>query len=124
MATENDIVLIYFEDRPLSFARIESILPDAKPNWYHVELLMLQVPLQVVSWILRDIYIDGSEFTMNGKKMRLELVEKPGPVLSSVENPENDASPELPLENTSGEKASTPDQAQVISLKDLKNRSG
>jgi hypothetical protein len=124
MATENDIVLIYFEDRPLSFARIESILPDAKPNWYHVELLMLQVPLQVVSWILRDVYIDGTEFTMNGKKMRLELVEKPEPGIAAAEDPGIDTSQAPPLEDTPGEDTPSPDQAKVISLKDLKDRSG
>ena len=124
MATENDIVLIYFEDRPLSFARIESILPDAKPNWYHVELLMLQMPLQVVSWILRDIYIDGAEFTMNGKKMRLELVEKPKPALAPAETPENEESFPSSPENTPGEETTGPGQAKVISLKDLKGRSG
>ena len=75
MTAENDIVLIYMEDQPLSFARIEGILPDSKPDWYHVRMLLLQVPLQVVTWILRDVYIDGTEFTMNGKRMRLENVE-------------------------------------------------
>jgi len=124
MATENDIVLIYFEDRPLAFARIESILPDSKPNWYHVELLMLQMPLQVVSWILRDIYIDGSEFTMNGKKMRLELVEKPKADLAPVEVPENEESTAPPLETAPGEESPGKGQAKVISLKDLKDRSG
>ncbi len=74
MAKENDIVLIHFEDHPLSFARIEEILPDNKTDWYHVKLLMLQVPLQVVTWILRDRYITGDEFTMNGKRMRLERI--------------------------------------------------
>jgi hypothetical protein len=74
MAEENDIVLIHFEDQPLSFARVEQIRPDNKPDWYHVKLLMLQVPLQVVTWILRDRYIMGDEFTMNGKRMRLERV--------------------------------------------------
>ena len=78
MATENDIVLIHFEDQPLGFARIEEILPDNKPDWYHVKLLMLQIPLQVVTWILRDRYIMGDEFTMNGKRMRLELRRLPG----------------------------------------------
>ena len=81
MAKENDVVLVYFENQPLSFARIEEILPDNKPDWYHVKLLMLQVPLQVVTWILRDRYILGDEFTMNGKLMRLEKVvcpESPG----------------------------------------------
>lgn len=77
MAKEDDVVLIYFEDKPLGFARIEDILPDAKPNWYHVKLLLLQVPLQVVTWILKDAYINGEEFTMNGKRMRLESVVAP-----------------------------------------------
>ena len=77
MTAENDLVLIYMEDQPLSFARIEGILPDSKPDWYHVRLLLLQVPLQGVTWILRDVYIDGTEFTMNGKRMRLEKVEAP-----------------------------------------------
>ena len=77
MAAENDLVLIYFEDKPLAFARIESILPDSKKDWYHVKLLLLQVPLQLVTWILKDVYINGTEFTMNGKQMRLEKVESP-----------------------------------------------
>ena len=77
MATINDIVLIYFEDKPLIFARIEDISPDVKKDWYHVKLLMLQVPLQVVTWILREAYINGDEFTMNEKRMRLEKIECP-----------------------------------------------
>jgi len=74
MAKENDVVLIYFEDQPLAFARIEAIFPDIKKDWYHVKLLLLQVPVQVVTWILRDTYIDGAEFTMGGKRLRLEKV--------------------------------------------------
>lgn len=78
MATEKDIVLIYMEEEPLVFARIERILPDSKKDWYHVDLLMLQVPLQLVTWILRDVYVNGETFTMNGRAMRLERVEAPG----------------------------------------------
>ena len=74
MAKENDVVLIYFENQPMTFARIESISADIKKDWYHVKLLLLQVPLQVASWILRDTYIDGAEFTMGGKRVRLEKV--------------------------------------------------
>lgn len=77
MAAENDIVLVHFEDKPLFFARIEAISPDMKKDWYHVKLLVLQVPVQTITWILRDIYINGSEFTMNGRKMRLEKVVVP-----------------------------------------------
>lgn len=107
MTAENEIVLIYMEDQPLSFARIEGIAPDEKPNWYHVRLLLLQVPLQVVTWILRDEYIDGTEFTMNGKRMRLE----------KVETPEH---PQEPEQN--GESTPPPPKkgGKLIALKDLK----
>jgi len=82
MATINDVVLIHLEDAPVSFARVESILPDAKKDWYHVKFLMLQIPLQVVTWILKDDYINGDDFHMNGKKMRITKVESPVEELS------------------------------------------
>jgi hypothetical protein len=77
MATINDIVLVYLEDEPIFFARIESILPDAKKDWYHIKLLMLQIPLQVITWLLKDEYINGHTFHMNGKQMRMEKVKSP-----------------------------------------------
>lgn len=110
MTTENDIVLIHFEDRPLTFARVESILPDSKPDWYHVKLLMLQVPLQVVTWILRNAYINGTTFTMNGKEMRIEKVVSP-------------EAPEMPEAQPDTEASLVPPPAKVISLADLKDRS-
>ena len=110
MAKENDIILIYIEDQPLSFARIEEILADSKPDWYHVRLLLLNVPLQVVTWILKDIYINGEEFTMNGKRMRLEEVRAPE---------EADIS-EKPEDGNHADKDST--GGKVISFKDLKKK--
>ena len=107
---ENDIVLIHIEDQPLSFARIEGILPDAKPDWYHVRLLLLQVPLQVVTWILRDVYIDGTEFTMNGKRMRLEKVEVP----EQAQQPDQNEPPRQPPTKKG--------TGKLISLKDLKRK--
>ena len=77
MAKINDVVLIYFEEQPLSFARIEEILPDAKRGWFHVKLLLLQLPLRAVTWILREAYIDGEIFTMGGNRIRLEPVACP-----------------------------------------------
>ena len=113
MAAEKDLVLIYFEGKPLTFARIESILPDSKKDWYHIKLLLLQIPLQVVTWILKDAYINGAEFTMNGKKMRLERVESP------VEPNKSDsqADKEIKKEAVRNDKS-----AKVISLEDLKRK--
>ena len=115
MATVNDLVLIYFEDKPLSFARIEEILPDAKPNWYHVKLLLLQIPPQVVTWILRDVYIDGAEFTMNEKRMRLDKVVVP----EESPPPDPDGKDQKGDEDKSDKKTGT---AKVISLKDIKKQ--
>ena len=110
MATMNDVVLIYFEDKPLIFARIEDISPDVKKDWYLVKLLILQVPLQVVTWILKEAYINGDEFTMNEKRMRLEKVECPED-LSVKDIP--DGSPE---------KIKVNKDANVISFSDLKKK--
>jgi hypothetical protein len=107
MAVENDLVLIYHEDQPVLFARIEEILPDTKPDWYHVKLLMLQVPTQLVTWILRDIYIDGETFTMNGQRMRLEKVISPAGEAPPAHEPSTP-----PREGS--------ENAKVISLRDLK----
>lgn len=112
MTQENDLVLIYFEEKPLTFARIERILPDAKPDWYHVQLLMLQVPVQVVTWILRDIYINGQSFTMDGKLVRLERVVAPGGVSAQ----EEDRAPKQPRRTPPREQKGP----KVISLADLK----
>lgn len=74
MATEKDIVLIHIDESPVTFARIEEIRPDVKKDWFVIKLLLLQVPLQVVSWILKGEYINGSTFSMNNQSMRLEKV--------------------------------------------------
>jgi hypothetical protein len=111
MAVENDLVLIYLEDKPLAFARIESILPDSKKDWYHVRLLLL--PLQVVTWILKDAYINGSEFTMNGKRMRLQKVESPVEPESSDSPGDKETKKEASRKNKG---------AKVISLNDLKRK--
>lgn len=108
MTAENDIVLIYLEESPLAFARIESIEADIKPGWYHVKFLLLQIPLQAVTWILRDVYIDGEPYTMGGKDMRIEKVKCP-----ETEEPEEN---ELPEEKRSK------NEGKVISLADLQKK--
>ena len=113
MAVENDLVLIYFEEKPLAYARIESILPDSKKDWYHVKLLLLQIPLQIVTWILKDVYISGTEFTMNGKKMRLGKVESPVEPETSDSQGDNETKKDT-AQNDKG--------AKVISLEDLKRK--
>ncbi|MBS3759824.1 MAG: hypothetical protein KGY61_14295 [Desulfobacterales bacterium] len=111
MAQENDIVLIYFEDQPAGFARIEAIAPDVKKDWYHVKLLLLQVPLQTVTWILRDVYINGEEFTMGGNRMRLEKVEAPP---EAEPEPQQEETKETPTKD----ERKTDKDAKVVALWD------
>ena len=73
---EGDVVLIHYQDKPMTYARIEVIEPDVKKDWYQVTLLFLTIPLQTVTWILREAYIRGEPFTMGGQPVRLERVEK------------------------------------------------
>lgn len=66
--------MIYYQDKPAIYARIEAIEPDIKKNWYQVSLLLLTIPAKTVTWILREEYINGASFTMGGQAMRLEKV--------------------------------------------------
>ena len=118
MATIKDVVLIYFEDQALSFARIEDIRPDVKPGWFQVKLLLLEIPLQVVTWILREAYIGGEVFTMGGNRIRLE------PVVCPEEAAPSDGL-EVPPDETAGvaQKPGRPAaKGKVISLSEMKKK--
>ncbi len=112
MSRTDDIVLIYLEDQPISFARIERIEPDVRPGWFRVKLFVLQVPLQSVTWILREAYINGAEFTMSGKRMRIERVVCPDEDALSADETQK-TGPDTPAE---------PSGAKVIDMKSLKNK--
>jgi hypothetical protein len=74
MATVGDVVLIYHEEQPAFFARIEDISANRKPDWYQVRLLVLQIPLRETIWKLREEYINGEAFTMSGEIIRIEKI--------------------------------------------------
>ena len=76
MNIEGDVVLVHLKDQPAMYARIETIEPDIKKDWYQVTLLFLTIPPQTVTWILREEYINGAPFTMGGNSMMLKGVEK------------------------------------------------
>jgi len=73
-----DIVLIHHRGQPAVYARVEEITADVKADWWQVRLLLLQVPRQEITWILREQYIDGGEFTMSGDPIHLERLAPPG----------------------------------------------
>jgi hypothetical protein len=123
MTTEGDLVLVHIENQPAFFARIESIFADVKPHWFQVKMLVLQVPLVVITWILREPYINGEEFTMGGRPIRMEKViapeatdEESGSAVDTQTQEEAVSGPE------SGEAGDDADTGKVISLKDRRKK--
>jgi hypothetical protein len=102
---EGDVVLVYYQDEPTVYARIESIEPDVKKDWYRLNLLLLTIPSQTATWILREEYINGAPFTMGGRPLRIEPVKraslKTGPAgevrRETTEKSGNQASKVIPL---------------------------
>lgn len=81
--------MIQLEEQPAFFARVEDISADRKPDWYKVRLLILQLPLTEVAWLLREEYINGEPFTINGLRLRMEKVEAVGETLREKAVSEN-----------------------------------
>lgn len=65
----NEIFLCEIEGVNSFYGKIESIIPDIKRGWYIFTFTILNPQqTQTLSWILREEYIDGDMFTIDGKK--------------------------------------------------------
>ncbi len=124
MTKVGDVVLVYTDNNPTFFARVDEIAADVKPGWFEVKLLVLQVPLLVVTWILREPYYNGQEFTMGGRPMRIEKVIAPADEHSQTkleDTRKSPAKPELVLnKRQKEEKIGT--QGKVISISDHRKK--
>jgi hypothetical protein len=113
MATSiHDLVSVHIENTPAFFARIEDIVPDVKPGWWKVSLLVLTNPLQVFTWILEESQINGTPFTMGGTPIMLERV------ISPLE--QEDTGLSAPEENDNALLADKKEPSKVVSLADRK----
>lgn len=127
MTDIGDVVLVYIEEKPAFFARVEAIDPDVKPEWYHVKLLVLQIPLMVVSWILRRVYVNGEQFTMGGRPVRIVPVVAPAEEEDFPPLPEKskaaEDSPKDPDEGGSPTPSQEgPNKGKVVSLADRRKK--
>ncbi len=124
MTKVGDVVLVYTDNNPTFFARVDEIAADVKPGWFEVKLLVLQVPLLVVTWILREPYYNGQEFTMGGRPMRIEKVIAPADEHSQTkleDTRKSPAKPELVL-NKRQKEEKTGTQGKVISISDHRKK--
>jgi hypothetical protein len=88
MATINDLVLVYLDQKPSFYARINDINPDVKRGWYQVELLVLTLPPQTLVWILEEAHLKGEDFTMGGRPMKLLEIPPKSPQQPETPAPE------------------------------------
>lgn len=76
--TVGDIVLIAAkEPRMLFYAHVDNIIRDdsRRDEWWHVEMTILSVPLQQITWTLRTEQMTGQEiFTMGGEERFVQAV--------------------------------------------------
>ena len=86
---ENDVVLVYMDEQPAFFARVEKIVPDVKSGWWQITFLLLQIPLVTFTWILDNEQIRGADFTMKQTPMRIERVIAPAQEVTSELDSEN-----------------------------------
>lgn len=74
-----DVVLIAAkEPQMLVYAHVRSIEPDLsrKEEWWHVELSVLAIPPQNMTWTLRTPQMTGMEiFTMGGEERFFKAVD-------------------------------------------------
>lgn len=119
MVQPGDLVLVYMEGNPAFFARVEAITPDMKPEWYQAKLLVLQIPLMVITWILRRAYIDGDEFTMGGRPVRVVKVVSPEEVEQAVESKSQESAKTLQPARETTEPSG---KGKVVSLADRRKK--
>ena len=93
MFKSGEVVLAYFDEKPLFFARVEEVIADGKKGWWQISLLILTVPLKLITWILNNDQMRGAGFTMNRQPLRIERVESPmaSDIKKSIKNKKEDS---------------------------------
>jgi hypothetical protein len=92
MTDIGDVILVYIEEKPAFFGRVEDVIPDSKPGWVRLKFLILQVPPTIGEWILRPEYVQGNEFSLGGRKIRIEKVVAPVEIQDPEPEPESTGS--------------------------------
>ena len=104
---EGEVLLVFFQDEPAFFIRVENILADKKKGWWHTQFITLTLPINEMSWILSDDHIRGSEFKMQNNPVRLKRIT--GTHLDTMQPPEG---------NTEKKIFTEPKSANIISMFD------
>ena len=72
-----DIFLCFVDNSPAFYARVNEISYDVKPGWYEFMFTQLGMPLNHIAWKLQAAHINGDDFTMGGKPIKIQKVNFP-----------------------------------------------
>lgn len=112
---EQDLILVYVEEKPAFFARVERIKPDVKKNWWRVTMLVLQLPVKLVTWIIDNEQIRGADFTMGGIPIRMEKVLVPEEFYEVSDKPDSDNQDDA-SEDTEEQPQKPDKQARILTM--------
>jgi hypothetical protein len=74
MFQPGEVLLVYFQQQPSFFMRVEKVEADIKKYWWHLHFITLTIPIEPVTWILDDDQMRGASFTMDGQPIHIERV--------------------------------------------------
>lgn len=77
MFQSGEVLLVYMNDEPIFFVRVESVEPDIKKGWWQLSLLILALPLKTITWKLDSDQMRGQIFTMKGVPVNIQRVKAP-----------------------------------------------
>ena len=110
MVVEGEVVLIHLNCSPAYFARVDRIEPDLKDGWWKLELLLLALPAERITWVIREEHMAGAQFMIAETLIRIEQV--PPIALQETEQVEEERKESGPVR----------DVAKVISFVDWRRK--
>lgn len=76
MLKENDVAIIYVQEIPSGFIRIDDVQPDDKQGWWLITFTKLEFPLQAMTWKLDDDHVNGGDIFMKGVRIKIQAIQR------------------------------------------------
>jgi hypothetical protein len=74
MVDKSEVVLIHLNGDPAYFARVDSIEADLNDGWWKLEFLLLTMPVERITWVIREEHMAGAQFMIGDTLIRIEQV--------------------------------------------------
>jgi len=92
MVVEGEVILIHLDGSPAYFAQVDRIEPDVKDGWWKLELLLLTLPAERITWVINESHMTGAQFMIGETLIWIEQI----PSLSSGDKHDEGNSKQIP----------------------------